>query len=100
MDKKILLTAVLILAGIPAFAQQSDNAAPPSAADVAAMEQRMKEMEERIIQLEGKVRMLQNTQAAPAPATATATPGAAEAAPPAPAPAEIAATPSTPPSYG
>ena len=66
MDKKILLTAALLFAGIPVFAQQSDNTATPSAADVAAMEQHMKEMEERIIQLEGKVRMLQSAQAAPA----------------------------------
>ena len=57
MDKKILFAATLIFAGIPVFAQQSNNAAP-SSPDVAAMEQRMKEMEERIIQLEGKVRML------------------------------------------
>src|SRR5436190_9842899 len=100
MDKKILLTAALILAGVPVFAQQSENAAAPSAADVTAMEQHMKEMEERIIQLEGKVRMLQSAQASSAPAPAAATPGAPSEAAPARAPAEVAATPNTPPSYG
>jgi len=107
MDKKILLTAALVFAGIPMYAQQSDNASAPSAADVAAMEQRMKEMEERIIQLEGKVRMLQSAQAppaaasAPAPAeTATAAPAAAGTGAPSPAvPGQVTAT-TTPPSYG
>ena len=99
MDKKILLTAALLFAGIPVFAQQSDNAATPSAADVAAMEQHMKEMEERIIQLEGKVRMLQSAQAAPATpaAAATPTPAPGEAAAPA---AQVTASQVPPPSYG
>jgi len=99
MDKKILLTAALVFAGIPVFAQQSDNATPPSAADVAAMEQHMKEMEERIIQLEGKVRMLQSAQAAPATpaAAATPTPAPSEAAAPA---EQVTASQVPPPSYG
>jgi hypothetical protein len=103
MDKKILLITALVFAGVPVFAQQSDSAAQPSAADVVAMEQHMKEMEERIIQLEGKVRMLQSAQAptaAPAATTPSAPAAPSETPVPAPAPAEIAATPATSPSYG
>jgi len=100
MDKKILLIGALILAGIPVSAQQSNSAVRPSAVDVAAMEQRMKEMEERIIQLEGKVRMLQSAQVVAAPAPAAATPTAPGGAAPTPAPADIAGTPGAPPSFG
>jgi hypothetical protein len=47
------------------WAQQSQ---PQAAPDNSALEQRMKEMEERIIQLEGKIRMLESAQATPAAA--------------------------------
>ncbi len=87
MEKGILLVAVLMVAGIPAFAQQGDSSR--SASDVATMEQKMKEMEERIIQLEGKVRMLESSQTTPATA------------PPAAAPAEQVTTAPVPsPAYG
>ena len=81
MDKKILLAAALVFAGIPGLAQQSDSAS--SSPDLAVMEQRMKEMEERIIQLEGKVRMLESSQAAPAASAQ-----------------QVTAAPTPPPSYG
>lgn len=67
---KLLLSGLLILAGIiPALAQQEPSSAPD---DKAALEARIKELEERLISLEGQVRQLKSAQAATVPA-----PGAA-----------------------
>src|SRR4051794_790186 len=96
MNRKILL-ATLIFWAIPALAQQGSSAMPTTP-DIAAMEQRMKEMEERIIQLEGKVRMLQSTQ--PAPAAAPAATAAPTEAPAQSQPEQVTATSAPPPSYG
>jgi hypothetical protein len=73
--KNLILLASLTLAFVtPAFAQQNSGLAPQAnnAADVGAMEQQIKDLQERIIALEGQVRMLKNT--APAPPS-IATPG-------------------------
>jgi len=94
MARKILLAAAAAIFAIPVLAQTGNQT--QAAPDVSAMEQRMKEMEERIIQLEGKVRMLETTQAS--------APGAAPASAPSPtpAPAEVGASvaPSATPTYG
>jgi len=62
MDKKFLF--VLVICGLPlsAMPQQSPSTAP----DSSAMEQHMRELEDRIIALEGQVRMLKAAQAQPA----------------------------------
>jgi len=85
-----------------AVSLQGQQAAPASAPaggeDNAALLQRMKDMEDRIIMLEGKVRMLQSAASSPTPAPASApTAPASEstvqaaAAPQAEAPAPVAA---------
>jgi hypothetical protein len=84
MVKRILASSIVLAVVLPVWAQQASTAQP--AGDAAALEQRVKDLEERIISLEGQVRMLKSTQAAPAPApaqppaaqAATATPEAAQ----------------------
>lgn len=79
--------ALLALAG-PMTAQQ--GSATDASADTAALQQKIRDLEDRLIALEGQVRLLKSSQAAPA-----ATPeAAAQTEPAAPAPA-IAAPPAT-----
>src|SRR4051812_8676388 len=79
MKKTLILCLGLLLAHGVIFAQQT---APQS--DTAALEQKLKDMEERIISLEGEVRMLksQGASANPAPtgtpSTTAAPPAASE----------------------
>ncbi|HEY1263793.1 MAG TPA: hypothetical protein VGF06_09730 [Terriglobales bacterium] len=87
MGRTLFLTGVALLCALPLAAQNDGTG--PSSADTAVLLQRMKEMEDRIIMLEGKVRMLQAAQAPPAP-----TPSAAETA------QTPATAPSTPPAEG
>lgn len=83
---------------VPAFAQQTNP--PDLAAQNAALEQKVRDLEDRLIALEGKVRILQSAQAPPAPAPGEAQPAAAAAPQPVQPPAEAqapvapAATPS------
>lgn len=80
-----LCALVLLLPGF-AFAQQG---ATPSGEDTAALEQKIRDLEDRLVALEGQVRMLKSAPAAPASA---ATPTSAEAANAAPA-ENVAAAP-------
>ena len=79
--KKLIWSSVLFLFCLPPLFAQ--NAAPANSNDAnAAMEQRIKDLEERIIALEGQVRTLKS-QAAPAPAAtseAAAQPASTQAA--------------------
>jgi hypothetical protein len=79
MKKAVI--AVTVLCWIPLWGQQAD--APDLAAKNAALEQRVRDLEERLIAVEGKIRTLQSTPAAAQPA-AEAPPAAAAAAEPAP----------------
>ena len=79
MRPKFFFTGVVLLCALPLAAQQSDRSAQ-SSTDNAALLQRMKEMEDRIIMLEGKVRMLQAAQP-----SSPAAPAAGEAQTPLPA---------------
>jgi hypothetical protein len=95
MKNLILLAGVTILFSLPLLAQQSDSTSQANAQDVSVMEQRMKEMEERIIALEGQVRILKGSQAAPVsaqpnPAATAAPEAAAPPSPPVPAQAALA----------
>ena len=100
MKNLILFAALSVSCAVPLRAQ--DNSATQSGApDSAAMEQRIKDLEERIIALEGQVRTLKSS-AAPSPSPVPATPPATEAAAPATqqgqaAAAEVAQSPT---SYG
>ena len=95
MRPKKFFTGVILLCALPLAAQQSDSSAQ-SSTDNAALLQRMKEMEDRIIMLEGKVRMLQAAQP-----SAPAAPAAGEAQTPLPASSvETPAVSTTPATYG
>jgi len=94
MKDRMLVAVVTILFSTPLFAQQSSTSpAQGSTQDTAALEQRIKDLEERLIALEGQVRMLKSGQAQPAavpqpqPAGAQPAETAAQAPPPIAAPA-------------
>ncbi|HTT22907.1 MAG TPA: hypothetical protein VMG82_28510 [Candidatus Sulfotelmatobacter sp.] len=77
MKKAVI--AVTALCWIPLWGQQST--APDLAAQNAALEQRVHDLEDRLIALEGKVRMLQSAQAAQLPAEGQPAAPVAEPAP-------------------
>ena len=99
MKYRILLAMLALSAAASLQAQQAASATTPaSGEDNAALLQRIRDMEDRIIMLEGKVRMLQGAavNAAPAPAPTPAVPASentaqAAAAPQPEAPAPVAA---------
>ncbi len=81
MKMKSLFGVLICAITFPAIAQQATPQA--GAGDSSAMEQHMRELEDRVIALEGQVRMLKAAQTQPAQAA------------PAPAQAAVAATPGT-----
>ena len=93
MNKRILVISVLAFSCIPVWGQQAN---PPDAnAQNAALEQRIRDLEDRVISLEGKIRTMQSAQAAQpaqpqpapeAPAAPNQAPAAAQTAPPTTAP--------------
>jgi hypothetical protein len=105
MKSKILGIVVLFVLTIPLFAQSS--APQGKSSDTAALEQKIRDLEDRIIALEGQVRTLKST---PAPSAAPASAERAQATAPAsvPAPAapqepvitSMASTPGQLPVYG
>jgi hypothetical protein len=94
MRNRLVSTLLLGLIAFPVFAQQ---AAPQQGTgpDNSAMEQRMRELEDRVIALEGQIRMLKaaQAQAAPSPSAATAETPVQPA--PAPVETQVAALAST-----
>ena len=100
MKRLITCASLAMLFSIPLVAQQSNSPSPQSPQDSSAMEQRIKDLEERIIALEGQVRMLKAAPAAAQPA-AVSGPAAVQAQVAAPAPAEAASVaPGALPGYG
>ncbi len=95
MKNLTLLAGAAIFCALPLYAQQGNSPSQANVQDTSAMEQRIKDLEERIIALEGQVRMLKSVQAAQAPAQPAAAPAEATAAAAAPAagaaPAQVAA---------
>jgi hypothetical protein len=90
MKYRFLPVLVAGLLAIPMFAQQPGTAPAGSAQD-SAMEQRMRELEDRVIALEGQIRMLKAAAAPPAssqPAPAQPAEAAAPTQVAAPAPAQ------------
>ncbi len=97
MKDRMLIAVVTILFSTPLFAQQSStSAAQGSTPDTAALEQRIKDLEERLIALEGQVRMLKSGQAQPAAVPQPQPAGAQPAETVAQAPPQIAAPAPTP----
>src|SRR5215472_4844778 len=88
MNQAKLAIMAALLCG-PAIGQQTPP--PDLAAQNAALEQKVRDLEDRLIALEGKVRILQSAQTPPAPTAAEGQPAAAPAAAPAPAPAQAQA---------
>src|SRR2546422_7240753 len=89
-DLALLAIASLMMA-LPAYPQQTGTSQAASGqSDNAALQQKIRDLEDRLIALEGQVRLLKS-QAAPAPSPttppATTTETAAQAAPAAPIPA-------------
>jgi hypothetical protein len=89
--KKVVI-AIAALCWIPLWGQQAP--APDLAAQNAALEQRVRDLEDRLIALEGKVRVLQSTQAPPPQPAPEAQ--AAPASTPESAPAQPQAVPAVP----
>src|SRR5258708_17619315 len=83
---------------VPGWAQQGTNPPDASAQNSAAMEQRIRELEDRVIALEGKIRTMESAQgqaqpAQPAPVAEAGTqPSQAPVPPPAPPANEAVAT--------
>ena len=81
MKHTIIAAVAMVLYGVPLWGQQTS--APDASAQNAATEQHIRDLEDRVIALEGKIRMLESAQSAVAqPAQPAA---AAEAAAPTPA---------------
>ena len=86
--------SVLLLVALPGFAGQSDSTqAAPAQPDTAALMQKIRDLEDRVIAMEGQIRQLKSQQAPPAQPSPTAVPSAgagtqaAAASPPAQSPA-------------
>ena len=79
---------VFVLLG-PGLALGQQTGAAPSADNTAALEQKVRDLEDRLIAVEGKLRMLKSAQAQPPPSAAP--PATGETAAPVPAPTEAVA---------
>ncbi len=73
--KNKMLAALAVLVALPLFAQQGSSP-QGSTQDTAALEQHIKDLEERLIALEGQVRILKSGQAAAAAPPVAAQPAA------------------------
>ena len=98
MKRSILIGSLTFLTCIPVGAQQANT--PDLAAQNAALEQKVRDLEDRLIALEGKVRVLQSAQTQPAQPAAegqtAATQSATTEAAPMPAQAPVAAAATSP----
>jgi hypothetical protein len=95
MKTKFSFVLVVCLMTFSAFAQQPTQQG--SAPDSSAMEQRMRELEDRVIALEGQVRVLKAAQAQPAPVPPVPGQAPVEAAVPSAPGAPVQTTPPAPP---
>jgi len=89
MKTKVIWAGIAILFAMPLWAQQAESSPSSNGApDVAAMQQQIRDLQDRLISLEGQVRMLKSAQQ-PAPPTS---PGAGAATLPATPPPEVPAS--------
>src|SRR5258708_11329517 len=81
MKTPIIWAGIAIFSAFPLMAQQTGSSPSESSTpDVAAMQQQIGDLQDRIVWLEGKMRMLKNAPpAAAAPAEATSQPSAPRA---------------------
>ncbi len=95
MKTKIIAAIGVALFCVPAWSQQGTNAPDANAQNSAALEQRIRELEDRVIALEGKLRTMESAQTAqpaqpqpaqPAATAETGTQAPAQTTVPAPAP--------------
>jgi hypothetical protein len=88
MRNLVLAATVLVLFAGQLAAQQGNSEAQGSSADTAALQQKIRDLEDRLIALEGQVRMLKSAQAAPAaaPEAGASAENPTQAAAPAPTP--------------
>ena len=63
MNKIVMASATAMLFCIPVLGQQATAPADPQ--NTSAMEQRIRDLEDRVIALEGKLRTMESAQAAP-----------------------------------
>jgi hypothetical protein len=89
--KKVIVASMAAWFCIPLWGQQTN--APDLAAQNAALEQKVRDLEDRLIALEGKVRTLQSAPPAPTQPTSEAQPAAAPTAEAAATPAQAPAVP-------
>src|SRR5690242_9544474 len=77
MKPLIIWAGIAVFSAMPLVAQQAGSTSQSSAPDVAAMQQQIRDLQDRIISLEGQMRILKSAQpAAGAPAEAVAQPSA------------------------
>src|SRR5437879_6917741 len=84
MRNLFLAGTVSILCALPLVAQQTATSAAPEQPDNAALMQKIRDLEDRVIALEGQLRTMKSQSSAvsqPPAANATAEPGAPAAAP-------------------
>jgi hypothetical protein len=72
-----LFGSALLLVALPVYAGQSDpGQAAPAQPDTAALVQKIRDLEDRVIAMEGQIRQLKTEQAPPTPSSPTAVPNA------------------------
>jgi hypothetical protein len=77
MKTSVIWAGIAVFSALPLVAQQAGSTSQSSAPDVAVMQQQIRDLQDRIISLEGQMRMLKSAQpAAGAPAEAVAQPSA------------------------
>ena len=69
MKALIIWAGIAILSTIPLWAQQADSSPSQNAPDVAAMQQQIRDLQDRLISLEGQVRMLEERSTCAGPAS-------------------------------
>ncbi|MBZ5598693.1 MAG: hypothetical protein LAN83_10255 [Acidobacteriia bacterium] len=82
--RNLILGAIALVALAGALMAQQASM-PETSADTAALQQKIRDLEDRLIALEGQVRLLKSTQATPAATTEAGTPAGSPAAAPTPA---------------
>lgn len=92
MRSLILSATIVVLCATSGYGQQGGNPAPSDQPDNAALLQKIRDLEDRLITVEGQLRMLKSQQPSPVQ-PAAAEPAAAQAGPQAPVPEPVPSQP-------